>query len=119
MILSEIIEMFRCEAPEITEDVVTDALLKKWAKIGDKEICAIARCIVKDFTFNSVASTSVYDTKYDLTSKEPKFYDIDDFPGGGVSYNDKPLDKTSVSKLDKEEDGWRIVSSERQTQTLE
>lgn len=91
MILADIIEFFRIENPEITTNRISDALLKKWCLPADKEVCAITRCIVGDFTFNSVVSTSVYLTRYDLTTYEAKFYDIDDYPGGGVSYYKRRL----------------------------
>ena len=111
MILTEIIDTFRAENSEITDRVVSDILLKIWAKQGDKEICAITRCIVGDATFDSVASTSVYNTKYDLTAEIPKFYDVDDFPGGGVSFDDDPLTKTTVAELDAEDSSWRERSA--------
>ena len=111
MILTEIIDTFRAENSEITDRVVSDILLKIWAKQGDKEICAITRCIVGDATFDSVASTSVYNTKYDLTAEIPKFYDVDDFPGGGVSFDDDPLTKTTVTELDAEDSSWRERSA--------
>ena len=111
MTLTEIIEMFRVDNPEITERVISDTLLKNWAKIGDKEICAITRCIVGDTTFDSVVSTSVYATKYDLTALIDKFFDIDDYPGGGVSFDDDPLEKTTVAELDQEDSDWRTASA--------
>lgn len=111
MTLTEIIAMFRTENPEITDRVITDTLLKNWALIGDKEICAITKCIVSDTTFDSVVTTSVYTTKYDLTGLITKFYAIDDYPGGGVSYENKPLDKTSVAELDEEDEDWRTRSA--------
>jgi hypothetical protein len=111
MIRSEIFTAFRAECPEITERVVGDSLLAVWAKLGDKLVCALTRCIVSDFTFNSVATSSVYSTRYDLTTEESKFYDIDENPGGGVSFNDVPLDKTTVSELDAEDYSWRKRSA--------
>ena len=107
MTLPEIVTMFRTENPEITDRVITDILLKQWAKIGDKEICAITRCIVNDTTFDSVATTSAYNTRYDLTSEISKFYDIDDYPGGGVSFDDDPLEKTTIAELDQLTPSWR------------
>ena len=107
MILTEILDTFRAENSEITDRVISDVLLKIWAKQGDKEICAITKCIVGDYTFNSIATSSVYITKYDLTAEIPKFYDIDDFPGGGVSFDNEPLTKTSVSELDAGDSTWR------------
>lgn len=111
MTLSEIIQLFRAENPEITSQVVSDVLLKLWAKQGDKEMCSLTRCIVGDATFSSVASSSVYDTKYDLENNIDNFFDIDDFPGGGVSFDDEPLIKTTVAELDKEDPSWRTRSA--------
>jgi hypothetical protein len=111
MTRDEIIETFRAEYPEITDRVIGDALLAAWCKTGDKVICAQSRCIISDVTFDSVVTTSVYDTKYDLTLKIPKFYDIDSYPGGGVIYDEEPLDKTTIAKLDAEHSGWRSNSA--------
>lgn len=111
MILTDILDVFRAENSEITERVISDALLKKWCLQGDKEICAITRCIVGDATFNSVATTSVYNTRYDLTAQIPKFYDIDNFPAGGVIFDDDPLVKTSIAELDAEDSSWRTRSA--------
>ena len=111
MTLSDIIARFRRENPEVTDRVADDPVVKDWAFDADKEICAITRCIVGDFTFDSVVTTTVYNTKYDLISKIPKFYDIDDYPGGGVSYDNDPLDKTSVAELDSEDKDWRTRSA--------
>lgn len=107
MTRAEIIDMFRAENPEITERVATNTVLNNWCEVGDKLICALTRCIVGDAVFNSVASTSSYDTRYNLTAEITKFYDIDDYPGGGVSFDDDPLDKTSVAELDNENSSWR------------
>ena len=111
MTRAEIVAMFKVDNPEITERVITDAQLHNWCKIGDKEICAKTRCIISDFTINSVATTSVYLTRYDLTAHEPKFYAIDDYSGGGVSFDDDPLDLTSISQLDEEDENWRTRSA--------
>lgn len=103
----EIIESFRVECPEITDRVVTDAELHDWLLQGDKEICAITKCIQGEGTFNSVATTSVYDTKYDLTAEISKFYCIDANPGGGVTFDDDPLEKTTIAELDMRFTSWR------------
>jgi hypothetical protein len=66
MTLSDFITKFRRDNPEITDRVADDTVVKDWAFFADKEFCAITRCIVGDDTFTSIASTSVYDTKYDL-----------------------------------------------------
>ncbi len=107
MTRAEIIDKFRQENPEFPTRVIADAVLEDWLEVGDKEFCAITRCIVGDSTFNSVASTSVYLTRYDLSALITSFYDIDEFPGGGVSYDDDPLDKTTVAELDRDSPSWR------------
>lgn len=111
MTREEIIAQFRVDNPEITERVMSDPVLHNLCLNGDKLICAITRCIVGDYAFDSVVSTSVYDTKYDITSYIPKFYDIDDMPGGGVSFDDTPLTKTTVSELDHLSPTWRTRSA--------
>jgi hypothetical protein len=110
MTLTEILDILRAENSEITERAISNVLLKVWAKQGDKEICAITRCIVGDVAFNSVATTSVYSTRYDLTSQIPKFYDIDE-TFGGVSFDDEPLIKTTIAELDAEDSTWRERSA--------
>lgn len=107
MIRSEVIAKFREENPEFPSRVIADTILYTWLIAGDKEFCAITRCIVSDTAFNSVVSASVYLTRYDLTALITKFYDIDEFPGGGVSYNDKPLDKATLAELDEQTPTWR------------
>jgi len=97
--------MFRVECPEIPARVISDALLHNWLVIGDKDICAKTRCIIdQDGTTITTAENDQY---YDLTSKISSFYDIDEFPGGGVTYNDERLTKTTIGALDKERKSWR------------
>lgn len=107
MTRSEIIEKFREENPEITERVVSDVVLNSWCLFGDKEICAKSRCIVGETTFHSVEDQRAYD----LTALVTNFYDIDAYPGGGVCYDDDPLEVTTIAKLDSDEDGWRSYAS--------
>jgi len=40
-----------------------------------------------------------------------KFFDIDVFPGGGVSFDDTPLEMTAVSELDQLTPTWRENSA--------
>lgn len=109
MTREEIIAMFRVDNPAITERVMGDPQLHNLCEIGDKEICAETRCIVTDFTIDSTVTSpvSVYSARYDLTAEEDKFYDIDNNPGGGVSYDDNPLGLTSVAELDEQDPNWR------------
>lgn len=108
MTRAEIIAMFRTENPEITDRVISDALLHEWCKVGDKEICAITRCIV---SYGDTISTSEDDEYIILTDHISKFYDIDEYPGGGVAYNGKRIYLTTKAKLDNNCLSWRSRSS--------
>lgn len=106
---SEIRDIFRSENPDITERVLSDTVLNNWCKLGDKEICAKTRCIV---TNESEEFTSTEDAwHYDLSSQIDKFYDIDDFPGGGVYYDDDPLDKLTPARMNTLDSTWKSRSS--------
>jgi hypothetical protein len=107
MTRTQIISMFRVENKEFPVNVISDVTLNSQALTADKIVCALSRCIVGDTTIDSVVSTSVYNTKYDLTTLISKFQDIDDQPGGGVSYDNVPLVKTSVAELDVDCKTWR------------
>lgn len=109
MTRQDIIDTFRIENPELTTRVITDAQLHSWCVIGDKEICAITRCVVdQDGTTIETAEDDEY---YDLTDKITRFYDIDEYPGGGVTYNAKRITKTTMAKLDKDYPNWRSRNS--------
>ena len=109
MTREDILDAFRLENPEITSRVVTDPLLHVWCKQGNREVCALSRCIVdKDGT---TISTSENDQNWDLTREITKFYDIDEYPGGGVTYNDKRITEKTIALLDAENSEWRGRSS--------
>lgn len=109
MTRAEIITMFRTENPEITIRVVSGPLLHDWCKVGDKEVCARTRCIVdQDGTTITTAEDDQY---WDLTSEISDFADIDEYPGGGVAYNDKRLKETTIAKLDDDCPSWRTRSA--------
>lgn len=107
MIRSAIIQQFRDENKEIPSRIIGDTVLNGWLLTGDKIFCAVTRCIVDEGTFNSAISSSVYLTRYDLTILITKFYDIDEYPGGGVIYDDDPMTKTTIAELDAESPNWR------------
>lgn len=96
---------FRAENPELTDRVVTDAVLNEWLLSGNLEICCRTRCIVSETSsrIEAVAGTQ----KYDLTSNITNFYDIDDMPGGGVYYNSKPLTKASAGEMNTVARMWK------------
>ena len=114
MIRSEIIEQFRLDNPEITSRVISDTLLYEMCFTGDKEFCAAVRCIVDQD--GKTISTSENDRYFDLASEITKFYDIDDYPGSGVVYNGKRLEKTTMAQLDEEVPTWRDRNSGIPTQ---
>lgn len=106
----EIETRFREENPEITANVVSAATLHSWCLQGDKEICAKARLIVETDDITAVEDQA----HYDLTGLS-KFFDIDEYPGGGVSVvtstTEKRLTKTTKAQLDSEVPNWRLASS--------
>lgn len=109
MTREEIRNDFRTENPEITDRVITDATLNLWMKKANKEICAETRCIVTNVseTFNTVIGTQYYDLEAEIDN----FFDIDDLPGGGVYYNDVPLEKSSPSEMNSQRNRWRSAQS--------
>jgi len=109
MTREEIVEKFRTENPDITKNVISDTLLYDWCLTADKEICAATRCITDQN--GTTITTAEDDSYYDLTDKIDKFYDIDDFPGSGVLYNSKRIEKTTMAKLDEDYPNWRSRSS--------
>src|SRR3990167_2579671 len=112
MTRGEIITRFRQENPEITTNVATDSVLQSWAEIGNTETAVKARLIRGATEFSAIASKSAPDdVQYNLITEINNFYDIDEYPGGGVSYNDKRLTLTTPSQLDADKPGWRTASS--------
>jgi len=103
MTRTEIIAKFRAENPEITIRVLPDVTLHSWLIEGNKEVAVKTRCVTADTTFHSIDGTR----NYDLTDEIENFYDIDEYPGGGVAYDNDRLDPTTISELDKDEPSWR------------
>lgn len=101
----ELRQKFRAENPEITSRVVTDSELNEWMKTANQEICCETRCIVTNATqtFNSTINVQFYD----LESRITRFYDIDDMPGGGVYYNNLPLEKSSPAQMNLIKKSWK------------
>lgn len=104
MTREEIVEMFQTENPEITTRVISNALLADWLEVGDKDVCARTRCIVDQGT---TIATAENDESWVLTDEVTRFYDINEFPGGGVTYNAKRLQMTTIPELDMIASNWR------------
>jgi len=100
---------FRGENPELTERVVTDIVLNGWMLDADKDVSAFTRCVISNVpeTFDSVED----DQYYDLTGNISKFFDIDEYPGGGVWYDDEPLTKCSESEMNYILRNWKTADS--------
>jgi hypothetical protein len=105
MTRAEILKTFRAENPEITERVISDTILNSWLKEGNRNVCAQTRCIVDQD--GTTISTNEDDERFDLSVNIDNFYDIDEFPGSGVLYNSKKIDKTTMADLDTEDESWR------------
>ena len=105
----EILAKFRQENSEITTRVLEDAVLHSWLEEGNREICAKTRCIIDQD--GTTIETTEDDKYYDLTAKIDKFQDIDEYPGGGVTYNGKRIDEKTIAQLDAESPNWRARSS--------
>ena len=100
---------FRAENPELTTRVVTDATLNGWILDGDKDICAATRCIISNIP---EIISAVEDTQYyDLTANISNFFDIDEYPGGGVWYDDQPLEKCSEAEMNYILRNWKDPTS--------
>lgn len=112
MTRDDIIQTFRDENPRFkTAKAVSNTTLASWCKIGDKDVCARVRCIPGDFEFTTVEDQA----KYDLTDEESKFYAIDEYPGGGIAYDDDRLTKRTIAYLDNNSSGWRTEDSDTPT----
>lgn len=109
MTRSEIIAKFRQENPEGSTNVVSDSVLNSWLETGNIEIATSARLVRSSTGISTVVDQSTYN----LTNEITKFYDIDEFPGGGVVYDNKRIDLVSLSGLDEEQPNWRNQSSGR------
>lgn len=110
--MSDIIQRFRDENPEIDANVISDATLMTWLLIGDQEVCMKARLIIQEGS--SVVSVQGKNT-YDLTKLSALFFDISEQPGGGVcqfnsSTTYKRLTKKTKAWLDVNVSQWRTAS---------
>lgn len=113
MLMSDIIQRFRDENPELDANVISDATLQSWLLVGDLEICTKARLIVQEgFSIPAVVNQSTYD----ITQTTALFLDIDESVGGGLCYYNtsgqyKRIDKVSKAYLDNNNSQWRTGSA--------
>lgn len=103
----EIITRFRQENPEITSNVASDSVLQSWCEVGNLEVCTRVRLVKGSTTITSISSQNTYDLSSEITN----FYDIDEYPGGGVAYSNKRLTLTTKAELDQTTPLWRSSSS--------
>ena len=111
--MSDIIQRFRDEYPELDANVISDATLMSWLLIGDQEVCMKCRLI----TVENVNITAVPgQNKYSLTSLNPLFFDINEsYSGGLVYYNTSGSYKRVYPKtkawFDNNYSQWRTAST--------
>lgn len=109
MTRTELVAKFREENPEITIRVLTNTVLYSWLEEGDKEISMKTRCIVDQD--GTTITTALNDQYYDLTAEISEFNDVDEYPGGGVTYNGKRIEEKTMAQLDQENPNWRSRSA--------
>lgn len=113
MLMSDIIQRFRDENPELDANVIPDNTLMSWLLVGDLEICTKVRLINQEgFVVPSVPNQS----KYNLTTISPLFLDIDESIGGGLAYyntsgNYKRIYPKTKAWLDNNNSQWRTATS--------
>jgi len=67
-------------------------------------VAMFTRCIRKNLP--ETIGTTEDEQYWDLTSEITNFYDIDEYPGGGVYYNNKALKKTTIAELNMRSSTW-------------
>lgn len=110
--MSDIIQRFRDENPELDANVIPDATLMSWLLIGDQEVCMKVRLIIQEGV--NVPAIQGQNT-YNLTTLSNLFFDINEQPGGGIcqfntSTSYKRLTKRTKAWLDVNNAQWRIAS---------
>ncbi len=111
--MSDIIQRFRDENPELDANVISDTTLMSWLLDGDLETCTKVRLINQE----GLSIPAVIDqSTYDMTNVSPLFLDIDESVGGGLVYyntsgNYKRLEKVTKAYLENNNAQWRTASS--------
>lgn len=111
MTRDEIRQRFRAENPEITERVLADSTLNSWLTEGNRLFSTSVRMFTKTISFTSVIDQDEYNIVTEAINDGYAFFDIDEFPGGGVAYNGKRIDRVSKSDLDSTSYHWRSRDS--------
>lgn len=101
----ELREKFRAENPELTERAISDSILNAWLLTANDEVACLTRCIVSEES--EIIDSEVGVRGYDLEDLIDNFYAIDDFPGGGVYYDDVPLIKTTLGEMNRIRRSWK------------
>ncbi len=96
---------FRNENPEITQAVISDAVLNSWLLKGNIEVACASLCISTNtsIVFNSAVGVQYYDLEANIAM----FYAINDMPGGGVYYNNLPLKKATPAEMNYVKKTWK------------
>lgn len=112
MLMSDIIQRFRDENPELDANVIPDATLMSWLLVGDLEICTKVRLIVQE---NVNIPVTAGTNTYNLTNSTSLFLDINESIMGGLVYFNtsgsyKRITKRTKAWLDVSSSQWRTAS---------
>lgn len=112
MLMSDIIQRFRDENPEIDVNVIPDATLMGWLLVGDQEVCMDQRLVTtENVNIPSVTGQSTYS----LTALNSLFFDINESYGGGLVYYNanyyKRVYPQTKAWLDNNMSQWRTAST--------
>jgi len=108
----EIKQAFRAENPDIPQNVVTDITLNSWLIEGNRDFCEQTGCIAGSASFTATVGVSEYDlSDSDADSYVENFLEIDEYPGGGVAFDDDRLTENTKAELDANTRSWRTNSN--------
>ena len=83
MLMSDIIQRFRDENPELDQSTIPDATLQSFLLIGDQEVCMDQRLVtIENVNIPVIAGQNTYS----LTALNSLFFDINESYGGGLVY---------------------------------
>jgi len=111
--MSDIIQRFRDENPELDQSTISDATCQAWLTIGDQEVCMDQRLItLENVSFAAIAGQNIYS----LTTLNALFFDINESYGGGLVYYNtsgsyKRIYPKTKAWLDNNNSQWRTAST--------